>query len=96
MIEVKGKGCRWDEDEAVELSRAQMRKAFDADGGKTAEAWYLYVVEKVDDGSCRVLPVENPARTAAGWILSGRSWCMAAQDPKVIRDTGAGPGSVTA
>ena len=46
LIEVKGKGRQWDADEVVELSSAQVRKAFEA-----IEQWYLYVVEKVDENS---------------------------------------------
>ena len=76
LIEVKGKGCPWVDDEVVELSRAQVRKAFEASVGRT-EDWYLYVVEKTDDGY-RVLPVANPAQ-AAKWILCGRSWRVMAE-----------------
>ena len=78
LIEVKGKGCRWIGDEVVELSRAQVHKAFEASLDQTT-AWYLYVVEKTDDGY-RVLPVGNPVRMATKWILSGESWRVAAED----------------
>ena len=77
LIEVKGKGCPWVDDEVVELSRAQVRKAFEASAGRT-EDWYLYVVEKTDDGY-QVLPVENPVHAAAKWILCGRSWRVMAE-----------------
>ena len=76
LIEVKGKGCPWVDDEVVELSRAQVRKAFKASVGLT-EDWYLYVVEKTDDGY-QVLPVANPVH-AAKWILCGRSWRVMAE-----------------
>ena len=77
LIEVKGKGYPWVNDEVVELSRAQVRKAFEASvDGK--EHWYLYVVEKTDDGY-QVLPVENPVLVADKWILCGKSWRMAAE-----------------
>ena len=84
LIEVKGKGRAWDEDEVVELSRAQVRKAFEATDGQTAGTWYLYVVEKTADNAFQVLPIENPVRVAAKWILSGRAWRMVAEDPKHI------------
>ena len=77
LIEVKGKGCPWVDDEVVELSRAQVRKAFEASAGRT-EDWYLYVVEKTGDGY-RVLPVANPVRVAGKWMLCGESWRMVAE-----------------
>ena len=77
LIEVKGKGCPWVDDEVVELSRAQVRKAFEASVDRT-EDWYLYVVEKTDDGH-RVLPVANPVRVAAKWMLCGEPWRMVAE-----------------
>ena len=76
LIEVKGKGRPWDGDEVVELSRAQIREAFAASADGTPE-WYLYVVEKTDDGH-HVLPVANPVRVAAKWILCGGSWRVVA------------------
>ena len=76
LIEVKGKGCPWVGDEVVELSGAQVRKAFEVSTNGT-ESWYLYVVEKTDDGY-QVLPVENPVGGAAKWILRGESWRMVA------------------
>ena len=77
LIEVKGKGRPWDGDEVVELSRAQVRKAFAASADGTPE-WYLYVVEKTDDGYYQVLPVANPVH-AAKWILCGGSWRVMAE-----------------
>lgn len=77
LIEVKGKGCPWDGDEVVELSRAQIREAFE-----TEDSWYLYVVEKTDEGHYQVLPIENPARLAGKWMLCGDSWRMMAGDEK--------------
>ena len=74
LIEVKGRGRPWDGDEVVELSGAQIRKAFE-----TGSSWYLYVVEKTDEGRHRVLPIENPVRLAAKWILCGESWRMVAE-----------------
>ena len=77
LIEVKGKGCPWVDNEVVELSRAQVRKAFAASADGKSE-WYLYVVEKTDEGY-QVLPVPNPVRVAAKWILCGGSWRMVAE-----------------
>lgn len=71
LIEVKGKGCLWEGDEVVELSSAQVRNAFEA-----KDSWYLYVVEKMDEGKYRVLPIENPVRIASKWMLCGGSWRM--------------------
>ena len=84
LIEVKGKGRSWDEDEVVELSRAQVREAFKATDGQAAGSWYLYVVEKTADNAFHVLPIENPAHVATRWILSGRAWRWVAEDPKHI------------
>ena len=79
LIEVKGRGRPWDGGEVVELSGAQMRKAFEA-----RDSWYLYVVEKTDEGCYQVLPIENPVRLAGKWILCGESWRMVAEDAKVV------------
>ena len=78
LIEVKGRGRPWDDVEVVELSRAQIRKAFEA-----TESWYLYVIEKTDEGY-QVLPIANPVRVAAKWILCGESWRMVAEDAKLV------------
>ena len=79
LIEVKGKGCLWDGDEVVELSRAQVRESFKAADRQTAASWYLYVVEKTPENTFRVLPIRNPAQTAARWMLSGRAWRRVAE-----------------
>ena len=84
LIEVKGKGRPWDQDEVVELSRAQIRNAFEAKDEKIPESWYLYVVEITDKGDYQVLPVANPVSLASKWILSGKSWRMVAETPKCI------------
>ena len=85
LIEVKGRGCPWVQDQVVELSRAQVRKAFDTAAGQTPEvSWYLYVVERTEDGHFRVLPIENPARVAGAWILAGESWREIATEPRLI------------
>ena len=82
LIEVKGRGRPWDDVEVVELSGAQIRKAFEA-----TESWYLYVVEKTDEDCYQVLPIANPVRIAAKWILCGESWRMVAEEAKIV----AGP-----
>lgn len=84
LIEVKGKGCRWDKDEVVELSRAQVRRAFEA-AGREEEVWYLYVVERQADGGYHVLPLENPVDVAAKWMLRGAPWRRVAE-AEVRRD----------
>lgn len=81
LIEVKGRGRLWDDSEVVELSSAQIRKAFDEAG-----SWYLYVVEKMEDDSYRVLPITNPVHVAAKWVLCGKSWRMLAENPKRIEN----------
>ena len=68
----------------VELSRAQVRKAFEAAAEQTMELWYLYVVEKTNEGDYAVLPIANPVGVAAKWILCGESWRMVAEDPKRV------------
>lgn len=78
LIEVKGRGRPWTNDEVVELSHAQVQKAF-----SEGDVWYLYVVERKENGGYKVLPIENPTCTAAKWILCGESWRMAADN---IRD----------
>ena len=82
LIEVKGRGRPWDGDETVELSRAQIRKAFEAE-----DSWYLYVVEKTDEGRHRVLPIANPVRLASKWILCGESWRMVAENSEGVADS---------
>ena len=79
LIEVKGKGCLWDGDEVVELSRAQVRESFGAEDGQAAVSWYLYVVETTPENTFRVLPIRSPAHTATKWMLSGRAWRMVAE-----------------
>ncbi len=81
LIEVKGRGRPWNGDEVVELSGAQIRKAFE-----TENSWYLYVVEKTDEGRHRVLPIENPVRLAGKWILCGESWRMVAESSEGLGD----------
>ena len=92
LIEVKGKGCAWVHDEVVELSRAQVHKAFETLGGRSSDSgsWYLYVVERTEEGDFQVLPIENPVRIAGKWILSGESWREIAVEPRRIPADGNG------
>ncbi len=87
LIEVKGRGCRWDDDEVVELGRAQVRKAIEAMDEHGRVSWYLYVVEKDDNGLYQVLPIVNPVDAATKWILTGKSWRMMAKKPKYVADS---------
>ena len=85
LIEVKGKGCAWVQDEVVELSRAQVHKAFEMLGSRTpGSSWYLYVVERTEDDDFQVLPIENPVHVAGTWILSGESWREITVEPRRI------------
>ena len=95
LIEVKGKGCLWDGDEVVELSRAQVRESFRAEDRRPEVSWYLYVVEKTPEHGFRVLPIKSPAHTATKWMLSGRAWRMVAEgalEEPAWRRTAANPG----
>ena len=87
LIEVKGKGCPWTEDEVVELTRAQVHKAFDK---QMSDPWYLYVVERTEDDNFYVLPIENPIQRAGKWILCGQPWRKIAKEPRrvVFKPTG--------
>lgn len=76
-IEVKGRSHPWTDDQVVELSRAQVNKAF-----SEKNKWYLYVVEKLDNGYFNVLPIENPTLIASNWIISGGSWRSKAKNQK--------------
>ena len=83
LIEVKGKGLPWTEDEVVELSRAQVATAFEA-RKQNGSSWYLYVVERTGRESFEVLPISNPADTATKWILRGGEWRLIADEPRQI------------
>ncbi len=80
LIEVKGKGCPWVQDEIVELSHTQLRAAFEASGEPNTD-WYLYVVEKTDNGDYQVLPISN-LDLKANLVLCGESWRGLAENPK--------------
>ena len=63
--------------EPCDEHRSPGHEIFDASADGAPE-WYLYVVEKTDDGY-QVLPVANPVRVAAKWILCGGAWRMLAE-----------------
>ena len=74
------------QDQVVELSRAQVHKAFEMLGARTpgSSSWYLYVVERMQDGYFQVLPIDNPVHVAGAWILAGESWREIAVEPRRI------------
>ena len=51
------------------------------------DSWYLYVVEKTDEGHHRVLSIKNPVRLASKWILCGESWRMVAENGEGVSDS---------
>jgi hypothetical protein len=77
-IEVKGHGCNWTEDETVELSDRQFLDALEVRTDQTQLAddfdYWLYVVERQDDGSLQSLPIRNPARRAAKFEFRAGTW----------------------
>ena len=78
-IEVKGRSTRWDLDEIVEMSDIQFKDALSvsvpADMSIDSDFdYWLYVVERREDGELRVLPLRNVARQAAHFALKGGSW----------------------
>ena len=84
LIEVKGRGRSWDGDEVVELSRAQVHKAFEMSNEQAPDSWCLYVVERTGYGSYEVLPIENPVHIAGKWLLCGGPWRMIAAERRRI------------
>lgn len=84
FIEVKGKGCSWSKDEVVELSRAQVRKAFQTLTENSTAKWYLYVVEQKSLGVFEVLPILNPIDLAGKWLLRGAAWRMVSDQPREV------------
>lgn len=84
LIEVKGKGCLWTEEEVVELTRAQVKRAFQVHEKGVSDGWYVYVVEESKAGSYEVLPIPNPVQLAKKWMLQGGAWRLVAEDPREI------------
>lgn len=84
-IEVKGHGNAWTDDETVELSDRQFLDAFNrrTDGvAVTADFdYWLYVVERQNDGTLHVIPIQNPSRRAAKFEFRAGTWrAMAEED----------------
>jgi len=78
-IEVKGKGTRWDSNEIVEMSDRQFGDALSlilANGEQVHPNfdYWLYVVERDENGGLHVLAIRNVARRAALFALRGDSW----------------------
>jgi hypothetical protein len=77
-IEVKGFGTAWTDDNTVELSDRQFLDAYNKknDGipiGEDFDYW-LYVVERREDGSLHPLPIRNPSRRTAKFEFRGGTW----------------------
>ncbi|MEQ1871740.1 MAG: DUF3883 domain-containing protein [Vicinamibacterales bacterium] len=85
LIEVKGKGCAWLKEEVVELTRRQVRRAFEAQKEGPTTCWYLYVVEQTAPGLFNVLPIRNPVDRASKWILRGNEWRVLSEDPRPVK-----------
>ncbi len=95
LIVVKGRGRSWEGDEVVELSNAQVRKAFEMSSEQAASSWYLYVVDRTKDGSYEVRPIGNPVHIGGKWILRGGPLRMRAEEPRrydVVEEDGSGDG----
>jgi hypothetical protein len=95
-IEVKGRSTRWDLDEIVEMSDIQFRDSLEMAVPQDVELdsdfdYWLYVVERQEDGELRVLPIRNAAKRAARFALKGGSWRHQADD--VVRPGGTGSGA---
>jgi hypothetical protein len=78
-IEVKGRSTPWDFDEIVEMSDRQFKDALNVSvrDGEQIDAdfdYWLYVVERQEDGHLNVLPIRNAAKKAAWFGLKGGSW----------------------
>ena len=77
-IEVKGRGSKWEDDETVELSDRQFLDALTikSEGVSLADDfdYWLYVVERWEDGALHVLPIRNPAKRAAKFEFRGGTW----------------------
>jgi hypothetical protein len=77
-IEVKGWGTRWEDDEIVALSDRQFsdalaRKSEDISLADDFDYW-LYVVERWEDGTLHVLPIKNPSARASKFEFRGGTW----------------------
>jgi hypothetical protein len=79
-IEVKGRSCRWEENETVELSSRQFQDAHDQTvddvEGELADEfdYWLYIVEPDEDGRLQVVPIRNPVRRTAKFEFRAATW----------------------
>lgn len=78
-IEVKGRSTRWDQDEIVEMSDIQFKDSlhktsYAGEGLDLNFDYWLYVVERQDNGELHVIPLRNVAHKAATFGLRGGSW----------------------
>ncbi len=77
-IEVKGHGCAWNDDETVELSDRQFLDALEqkCDDEVLADDfdYWLYVVERRDDGALEVIAIRNPASRTAKFEFRSATW----------------------
>jgi hypothetical protein len=78
-IEVKGRSRLWDLNEIVEMSDTQFKDALNltVPDGEQIDSdfdYWLYVVERQENGELKVLPMRNVARRAARFGLKGGSW----------------------
>ncbi len=83
-IEVKGRSLLWDATEIVEMSDIQFRDALNqaVNNGELIAPdfdYWLYVVERCEDGKLKVLPLRNVAQRAARFALKGGSWRFEAE-----------------
>ena len=84
-IEVKGHGCAWTDDETVEVSDRQFLDAIARKADQVALSedfdYWLYIVERHDDGTLQVLAIQNPARRAAKFEFRAGTWRALAEGP---------------
>jgi Domain of unknown function (DUF3883) len=83
-IEVKGRGSTWRDDETVEVSGTQFLDALvkKDDGMPIADDfdYWLYVVDRREDGTLEVIPIKNPAQRAAKFEFRGGTWRALAEE----------------
>ena len=85
-IEVKGKGVKWASDEIVTMSLPQFSPALRHEPGTAGWDYWLYVVERTDEGQLKVLPIRNPAKRSAGFDLRGGTWRWAVEGNATPQD----------
>jgi hypothetical protein len=83
-IEVKGRSIPWDSNEIVEMSDIQFKDALEMKVPREEQIdsgfdYWLYVVERRENGELRVLPIRNVAKRTARFGLKGGSWRQEAE-----------------